>query len=117
MSGCGLNRNVGFWGWLRLVFWGGVKDSSLSVRSGFRTGLPGFRCVPITPACGVRAGCPRPAGGGRLSRSGRWPAVGTGQRLRVSGRGAAGNRCGYRASGRAAGRPHGCIQIVQRELG
>src|SRR5271163_4302543 len=25
--------------------------------------LPGFRCVPITPECGARAGCPRPAGG------------------------------------------------------
>ena len=41
MSGCWLNRNVGFWGWFEAgckvdcsVF---IKDSSLSVRSGFYT--------------------------------------------------------------------------------
>src|SRR5260370_3964830 len=78
MSGCGLNRNVGFWGWFEVgFFWGGVQDSSLSVRSGFHTEPTR---VPVCPDYARRvAGAPvvhgRPAGG-RLSRSGRWPAVG-----------------------------------------
>jgi hypothetical protein len=79
--------------------------------------LPGFRCVPITSACGARAGCPRPAGG-RAPVTLRTLAGG-GQPVSVCGsaaRGLPGIGCGYRASGRAAGRPHGCIQIVQREL-
>src|SRR6202048_3097342 len=80
-------------------------------------GLPGFRCVPITPACGRRAGCPRPAGG-RAPVTLRTLAGG-GQPVSACGsaaRGLPGIGCGYRASWRAAGRPHGCIQIVQREL-
>src|SRR5260370_25372311 len=57
------------------------------------------------------------AAGGRLSRSGRWPAVGN--RSASAGQRHGGCResdAGTRASWRAAGRPHGCIQIVQREL-
>ena len=62
---------------MRLVFWGkGVQDSSLSVRSGFHTGparvlvCPDYADVWRVP---VVHGWPA---GGRLSRSGRWPAVG-----------------------------------------
>src|SRR5260370_39822558 len=105
MSGCWLNRNVGFWGWFEAgckvdcsVF---IKDSYLSVRSGFYT-------EPTrVPVCPDYAGVWRAR---RLSTAGRredaWhapaagPRVATGQRLAVMGQGAAGSRMrvtGHRA--------------------
>src|ERR1700692_1454875 len=97
MSGCGLNRNVGFWGWFEvgceLDFLVCVQDSSLSVRSDFHTESTR---VPECPdyagvwrarrlsTAGRRAGAARAPDAGR-----RWA---TGQRLRVSGKGATGNR-------------------------
>src|ERR1700686_758489 len=121
MSGCGLNRDVVFWGWFEvdvsLIFWFVFRIPLCLCEVISTPSLPGFRGAPITPACGARAGCPRPAGG-RAPVTLRTLAGGgePGSACGAAGRGAPGTGGGYRASGRAAGRPHGCIQIVQREL-
>src|ERR1700738_3954923 len=113
MSGFGIGLRLD----VRLVFWGVFRMPLCLCEVVSTPSLPGFRCVPITPACGARAGCPRPAGGRapvtlRTLAGGGQPASACGS----AAGGLPGTGCGYRASGRAAGRPHGCIQIVQREL-
>src|ERR1700680_1296941 len=113
MSGFGVGLRLD----VSLIFWFVFRIPLCLCEVVSTPSLPGFRCVPITPACGRRAGCPRPAGG-RAPVTLRTLAGG-GQPARACGsaaRGLPGIGCGYRASWRAAGRPHGCIQIVQREL-
>src|SRR5260370_15819228 len=99
MSGCWLNRNVGFWGWFEagceIDFFGSVQDSFLSVRSGFHTEPTR---VPVCPdyagvwqarrlsTAGRREGAfHAPDAGPRWATRQRPPARGTGGRRERNG--------------------------------
>src|ERR1700682_4955243 len=88
MSGFGVGLRLD----VSLIFWFVFRIPLCLCEVVSTPSLPGFRCVPITPAWGAR----RLSTAGRREGACHAPDAGrrwaTGQRLRVSGKGATGNR-------------------------